>query len=72
MKNFLKVVNGFIERSNRDHISAYAAQSAYFILLSFIPFILLLMTSVALYAADAEHGAGSGGAGNAGRIPEFC
>ena len=46
MKNFLKVVNGFIERSNRDHISAYAAQSAYFILLSFIPFILLLMTSV--------------------------
>ncbi|MGI6006470.1 MAG: YihY/virulence factor BrkB family protein [Ruminococcus sp.] len=46
MKNFLKIVNGFIDRSNRDHISAYAAQSAYFILLSFIPFILLLMTSV--------------------------
>lgn len=46
MKNLIKIVNGFIDRSNRDHISAYAAQSAYFILLSFIPFILLLMTSV--------------------------
>ena len=30
----------------QDHTSAYAAQAAYFIILSFIPFLLLVMTSV--------------------------
>ena len=29
-----------------DHVGAYAAQSSYFMILSFIPFILLVMTSV--------------------------
>ena len=31
---------------NKNHVSAYSAQAAYFIILSFIPFMLLLMTSV--------------------------
>lgn len=30
----------------RDHVSAYAAQAAFFIMLSFIPFILLLLTLI--------------------------
>ena len=33
-------VKGFLNRAFRDHVSAYAAQAAYFIILSFIPFIL--------------------------------
>ena len=31
---------------NEDHVGAYAAQSAYFIMLSFIPFIILLLTLI--------------------------
>ncbi len=46
LKNFANLIFGFMDRATRDHISAYAAQCSYFILLSFIPFILLLMTSV--------------------------
>ena len=39
-------VKGFLNRAFRDHVSAYAAQAAYFIILSFIPFILFLLTIV--------------------------
>ena len=35
-----------MKRLNEDHVGAYAAQSAYFILLSFIPFVLLVVTLV--------------------------
>lgn len=37
---------GFTDRAFRDHVSAYAAQAAYFIILSFIPFVLFLLTIV--------------------------
>ena len=37
---------GFIERNMRDHVNAYAAQAAYFMILSFIPFILFLTTMI--------------------------
>ena len=48
-KNAAEAVNsikGFVNRAFRDHVSAYAAQAAYFIILSFIPFILFLLTIV--------------------------
>ncbi len=35
-------INGFIKRMMENHVSAYASQSAYFIILSFIPFLILL------------------------------
>lgn len=44
--NVFGVIRGFLKRFNEDHVGAYAAQSAYFILLSFIPFVLLLVTLV--------------------------
>ena len=46
VKRFLGVTKGFIKSMNERHVTAYAAQAAYFIILSFIPFMLLLMTSV--------------------------
>lgn len=46
MKRILKNVDGFMRRIQQDHVAAYAAQGAYFILLSFIPFLLLLMTLI--------------------------
>ena len=41
-----EIVLGFIDRSVEDHIGAYAAQAAYFLFLSFIPFILFLTTLI--------------------------
>lgn len=42
----ISTVRGFMNRIKQDHVGAYAAQSAYFIILSFIPFILCLMAAV--------------------------
>lgn len=49
MKRFKKAADtlkDFIDSMGKCHATAYAAQAAYFIILSFIPFLLLLMTSV--------------------------
>ena len=39
-------VRGFLKELKNDHVSAYAAQAAYFTMLSFIPFTMLLLTLV--------------------------
>lgn len=36
-------VKNFMDRMRRDHVGAYAAQAAYFIMLSFIPIIMLML-----------------------------
>lgn len=41
-----KYVRGFLNRVREDHVSAYAAQLAYFVVLTFIPFLLFLSTLV--------------------------
>jgi membrane protein len=42
----IRLLLGFIDRLRQDHIGAYAAQAAYFLMMSFIPFILFLTTIV--------------------------
>lgn len=39
-------IAGFIKRIQQDHVSAYAAQAAYFMIMSAIPFLLFLTTIV--------------------------
>ena len=46
IKKLYKIVRGFLDAMQNDHVGAYAAQSAYFIMLSFIPFIILLLTLI--------------------------
>jgi len=46
IRKVIKLVQGFLDAMQEDHVGAYAAQSAYFIMLSFIPFILLLLTLI--------------------------
>ena len=46
IKKIINLVRGFLKAMNEDHVGAYAAQSAYFIMLSFIPFIILLLTLI--------------------------
>lgn len=46
IKKIIKLVRGFLKAMQEDHVGAYAAQTAYFIMLSFIPFIILLLTLI--------------------------
>ena len=39
-------IMGFVRRISDDHVSAFAAQSAYFILMSIIPILLLMLTMI--------------------------
>ena len=46
MQSIVRVSNEFLRRLKEDHVSAYAAQAAFFVMLSSIPFLLLLLTMV--------------------------
>lgn len=46
MRKLWEKVNGIMRDVSDAHVGAYAAQSAYFLILSLIPFILLLLTLV--------------------------
>lgn len=46
MWKVIRDIQGFSNRLNKDHVGAFAAQAAYFILLSFIPCVMLIMTLV--------------------------
>lgn len=43
---FIRTVLGFMSRIKEDHVGAYAAQTAYFLIMSFIPLVLFLATAV--------------------------
>ena len=45
-RSIVRSLAGFVMRTQKDHVGAYAAQAAYFIILSFIPIMLFLMTLV--------------------------
>lgn len=42
----IRTVKGFLSRIEEDHVGAYAAQTAYFLIMSFIPLVLFLATAV--------------------------
>ena len=42
----VKMAKGFLNRIKEDHVGAYAAQTAYFLIMSFIPLVLFLATAV--------------------------
>ena len=43
---FIKKINVFFKKTETDHINEYTAQCAYYTFLSFIPFIILLLSLV--------------------------
>lgn len=45
-QSLIQLMSGFMDRISGDHVSAYAAQGAYFLMLSFIPFVLFLTTFI--------------------------
>lgn len=53
----IKIVIGiinFMKKAKKDRVSAYAAQSSFFIIVSFFPFIMLLMTILQYTAVPQE------------------
>lgn len=42
----IRLIKSFLNKMNEDHINVYAAQTAYFMILSFIPFIMMLLTLI--------------------------
>lgn len=46
MRIFIRLVSLFLERLKHHHISAYASQAAYFIILSVIPFSMVLLSLI--------------------------
>ena len=46
LKKCVKLIMGFLNAMQEDCVAAYAAQTAYFIMLSFFPFIILLVTLI--------------------------
>lgn len=45
-QSVIQLLSGFLDRISGDHVGAYAAQAAYFLMLSFIPFVLFLTTFI--------------------------
>lgn len=43
---YILLGRGFLRKLKEDHINAYAAQTAYFLILSFIPVIMMLLTLI--------------------------
>ena len=46
MGRIIKAISKFFEKLNEDHVGEYAAKCAYFTFLSFIPFIILLLSLI--------------------------
>jgi len=44
--NLFKSIGKIINRSNKDNVSAFASESALFIIMGFVPFLILLMTLI--------------------------
>lgn len=44
MNQSIRILREFIERAKEDHVSAYAAQAAFFLILSAFPFVILILT----------------------------
>lgn len=44
IKSVIRLINAFGKKLDADHVAAYAAQAAFFIILSFFPFAMFLLT----------------------------
>lgn len=44
MNKFIQIIREFSVRLKEDHVSAYAAQAAFFLILSVFPFVILVLT----------------------------
>lgn len=55
LKKIYIQIRRFVRRLNEDHISAFSAQSSFFIILSFFPFIMLLISLIRYTPISEEY-----------------
>ena len=55
MLKLIVFVQSFTRRLKKDHVNAYSAQSAYFIILSAIPFIMFILTLLRFLPLDSQN-----------------
>ena len=55
LKKCVKLIMGLLNAMQEDCVAAYAAQTAYFIMLSFFPFIILLVTLIQYTSLTPEN-----------------
>lgn len=53
-KSIVKIIKTFSKKLSDDHVNAFSAQSAFFILISFFPFLMFLMTLLKYVPVDYE------------------
>lgn len=51
-KKYLKEI---IQKIKSDHVTAFASQGAFFIILSFFPFVMFLMTLIRVLPVEQEY-----------------
>ncbi|TAH67998.1 MAG: YihY/virulence factor BrkB family protein [Anaerolineaceae bacterium] len=52
IKPTIKLVNMFFKKIRDDHVSAFSAQAAFFIIISFFPFIMFLLSIVPFFSLE--------------------
>lgn len=52
IKPTIKIVNMFFRKIRDDHVSAFSAQAAFFIIISFFPFIMFLLSIVPFFSIE--------------------
>jgi membrane protein len=52
IKATIKVINMFSKKIRDDHVSAFSAQAAFFIIISFFPFIMFLLSIVPYFSLE--------------------
>lgn len=52
IKELWKIVRSFLKRMQEDHMGAYAATCAYFIMISFVPLLMVILSAAAWISAD--------------------
>lgn len=51
---YIPVIRQFLRKYKEDHVSAFASQSAFFLFLSFVPFLLVLLTLIQYLPIEKE------------------
>ncbi len=52
IKQTIKLLNMFFRKIRDDHVSAFSAQAAFFIIISFFPFLMFLLSIVPLFSLE--------------------
>ena len=55
IKPTIKLLTLFFKKIRDDHVSAFSAQAAFFIIISFFPFIMFLLSIVPFFQYTRKH-----------------